>query len=67
MRKERFFNLFLLIAFLMIFLLSLADLVQAVLLYRYSDECYLTAQGIAAVEGVYEKEMEVMKYWEGCM
>lgn len=52
---EWFFNIFLFIAFFMMFLLSLADLAQAVLLYRYGDECYLTAKGIAAVEGTYEK------------
>ena len=52
---ERAFHIFLFIAFLMMFVMSLADLVQAVLLYLYGDECYLTAKGIAAIEGVYEK------------
>ena len=52
---DRGFHIFLFIAFFMMFLMSLTDLVQAVLLYLHGDECYLTAKGIAAIEGVYEK------------
>ena len=42
-------------SFLLLFLMSCVDLLIVLAVYCYEQECYLTRQGIAAIEGVYKK------------
>lgn len=52
----RFFNIYYLLAFVLMFVTSWIDLLKAILLYRYSEDCYLTEAGIITIDGIFKKD-----------
>lgn len=52
----RFFNIYYLLAFVLMFVTSWIDLLKAILLYCYCEECYLTETGIVTIGGVFKKD-----------